>query len=55
MDVVKKRSRVPPAKSLEAIVFEPSHFRSKKRGKESTNKVYAIEIVEEDGARVKVH
>lgn len=55
IDVVKKRPRVPSAKSLEAIAIDPSHFRLKKRGKESTKKLYNIEIVEEDGARVKVH
>ena len=54
IDVVKKRPRVPTVKSLEAIAINPNHLKSKKSGKESRNKLYEIEIVE-DGACVKVH
>ena len=55
IDAIKNRSRAGSAKSAEAAAstISPSHFRPQKRV--SKNKLYDIEVVEENGSQVKVH
>ena len=55
IDAVKNRCRLSSTKSLEAISIDHKQMGRKKSIKESKNKLYEIEIMEEDGANVKVH
>jgi hypothetical protein len=52
MNAVKSRSRMPTAKSLSAIANQDFTLPPKKQ---KDNKLYDIEIVDEDGPNVKVH
>ena len=52
ISAVKNRSRMPTAKSLSAIANQDFAIPPKKQ---KDNKLYDIEIVDEDGPNVKVH
>ena len=55
IDAIKKRSRTPSSRNIEATVVSPLlQDTRERRERESKNKLYSIEIVEE-GAFVKVH
>ena len=53
ISAVKNRSRMPIAKSLSAIANQDFAIPPKKQKKD--NKLYDIEIVDEDGPNLKVH
>ena len=53
ISAVKNRSRMPTAKSLSAIANQDFAIPPKKQKKD--NKLYDIEIVDEDGPNLKVH
>ena len=53
ISAVKNRSGMPTAKSLSAIANQDFAIPPKKQKKD--NKLYDIEIVDEDGPNVKVH
>ena len=50
IEIIKKRSRAPSAKKIEAAANSPPDLRceTKARQKVSKNKLYDIEIVQED-------
>ena len=53
LESVKKRLRPPSQKCIEAAFQDNTVFETKTRRKQNT--VYEIEVIKEDGPRVKVH
>ena len=55
IDSIKNRHRVPSAKCVEATATSDQHKSDKNPHRREKNRLYEIEIVAEEGSKVKVH